>query len=106
MSTAYTGPSGAEMLANHTLAHEIIARNNDPEPVLDVEELNLLEHYVKDPSRAKEILDSKGYADEAQRSGSLVTHVISLHGTNTPGLHDGEIRILREWFENGRAGKA
>ncbi|KAM0526253.1 hypothetical protein ACHAPS_003985 [Verticillium nonalfalfae] len=96
MSTAYTGPSGAEMMANHTLAHEIIARNNDPEPVLDVEELNLLEHYVKDPSRAKEILDSKG----------LVTHVISLHGTNTPGLQDGEIRDLREWFENGRAGKA
>ncbi|KAG7101175.1 Pectinesterase like protein [Verticillium longisporum] len=44
---------------------EIIARNNDPEPVLDFEELNLLEHYVKDPSRAKEILNSKGYADEA-----------------------------------------
>ncbi|EGY14636.1 hypothetical protein VD0002_g9093 [Verticillium dahliae] len=106
MSTAYTGASGAEMLASHTLAQEIIARNSDADPVLDFEELNLLEHYVRDPSQAKEILDSKGYADEAQRAGSLVTHVISLHGTNTPGLHDGEIRVLREWFENGRAGKA
>ncbi|CRK45239.1 hypothetical protein BN1723_016498, partial [Verticillium longisporum] len=64
-SYASKGPSGAEMLASHKLAQEIIARNNDPEPVLDFEELNLLEHYVKDPSRAKEILNSKGYADEA-----------------------------------------
>ncbi|KAM0271655.1 hypothetical protein ACHAQH_008990 [Verticillium albo-atrum] len=106
MSTTYTGPSGAEMMANHTTAQEIIARNNDPGPVLDSDELTLLEHFVKDPSQAKTILESKGYTNEAQRSSSLVTHAISVHGTENPALRDDEIRVLKEWFESGRAKKA
>ncbi|KAK1993164.1 hypothetical protein LX36DRAFT_661753 [Colletotrichum falcatum] len=52
MTTTYTGPSAAEMLANHTLGKEIISRNNDAEPVLDSEELALLEQFVNDPSKS------------------------------------------------------
>ncbi|KAK2038865.1 hypothetical protein LZ31DRAFT_559249 [Colletotrichum somersetense] len=102
MATAYAGPSAGDMLANHTLAKEIISRNNDAEPVLDSEELALLEQFVNDPSKANSILESKGLS-EPKKSGSLVAYVISLHGTDNPALTESEINTLKEWFAGGRA---
>ncbi|KAL0937295.1 uncharacterized protein CTRU02_207026 [Colletotrichum truncatum] len=106
MATTYNGPSAAELLANHTLAKEIIERNDGPEPVLDSNELALLEQFVNDPSKANAILESKGLSTKPKQSGSLVAYVISLHGTDSPALSNEDINSLKEWFAGGKAKKA
>ncbi|KAK1509825.1 uncharacterized protein CLUP02_03353 [Colletotrichum lupini] len=99
-SAPYTGPSPREMIESHTLAQEIINRNNDACPILDSDELSLLSDFVQDPSRARFLLETRGLADEPTKSGSLVAYVISLHGTDKAALTDEEIKILNRWFEN------
>ncbi|KAK2052575.1 hypothetical protein LY76DRAFT_526408 [Colletotrichum caudatum] len=106
MATTYTGPSAADMLANHTLAKEIIARNNDSEPVLDTNELALLEQFVNDPSQSSAILESKGLSVEPEKSGSLVAYAISLHGTDSPAFSADDISSLKEWFASEAGKKA
>ncbi|KAK2016382.1 hypothetical protein LZ32DRAFT_601607 [Colletotrichum eremochloae] len=106
MATVYTGPSAADMLVNLTLAKEIIARNSDPEPVLDTEELALLKQFVNDPSRANAILESKGLVVDPKSSGSLVAYVISLHGTDSPALSAEDITSLKNWFMSTTGGEA
>ncbi|KAJ0309266.1 hypothetical protein COL5a_012180 [Colletotrichum fioriniae] len=101
-SAPYTGPSPREMIESHTLAQEIINRNNDACPILDSDELSLLFDFVKDPSQARAILETRGLADDPTKSGSLVAYVISLHGTDKAALTDEEIQILKRWFENGQ----
>ncbi|KAL2878566.1 hypothetical protein SGCOL_006036 [Colletotrichum sp. CLE4] len=101
-SAPYTGPSPREMIESHTLAQEIINRNNDACPILDSDELSLLSDFVKDPSQARALLETRGLTDEPTKSGSLVAYVISLHGTDKAALTDDEIKILKEWFENGQ----
>jgi hypothetical protein len=60
MATTYSGPSAHDMIQNHTLAKEIIARSNDPGPVLDASELALLKRFVADPSSKDEMLKDLG----------------------------------------------
>ncbi|WYZ40219.1 hypothetical protein EsH8_IV_000560 [Colletotrichum jinshuiense] len=98
----YTGPSPRQMIDTHTLAREIISRNNDPCPILDADELALLSQFVADPSQARALLEARGLADEPTKAGSLVAYVVSLHGTDKAALTDEEIKVLREWFENGQ----
>jgi hypothetical protein len=110
-SNVYTGPSVPEMLANHTLAQEIIARHNDPCPILDDDELSLLQQFIAKPSEARSILANRAVADDSgdsssdntKNSGSLVAYVMSKHETDNVGLTDDEIVMLREWFESGGA---
>lgn len=110
-SNVYTGPMPKEMIANHTLAKEIINRHNDPCPILDDDEIKLLQKFVTDPSAAKAILKERGLEDEAdgepgakvKESGSLVAHVIYGHSAEKTVLTDREIDMLREWFEGGGA---
>ncbi|KAK1973500.1 hypothetical protein LZ30DRAFT_787767 [Colletotrichum cereale] len=92
MATIYTGPSAADMLAKRTLAKVIIARNNDPEPVLDTDELALLERF--------------DLPAEPKNSGSLVAYVISLHDTDSPALSAEDISSLKEWFASNAEQKA
>ncbi|KAI8251548.1 hypothetical protein K4K58_008693 [Colletotrichum sp. SAR11_239] len=101
-SAPYTGPSPRHMIDTHTLAQEIIKRNNDPCPILDEDELALLSQFVADPSQAGALLRARGLAEEPTKSGSLVAHVISLHGTDKAALTNEEITLLKEWFENGQ----
>ncbi|KAK6207532.1 hypothetical protein QIS74_12613 [Colletotrichum tabaci] len=98
----YTGPSPREMIASHTLAREIIDRNNDPCPILDSEELALLSQFVAEPSRGAALLEARGLAGEPANSGSLVAYVVSLHGTDKAALTEEEIKTLKEWFKNGQ----
>ncbi|KAK1596552.1 uncharacterized protein LY79DRAFT_667153 [Colletotrichum navitas] len=106
MAAVYTGPSVADMLANRTLAKEIIARNSDPEPILDADELALLEQFVNDPNRANAILESKGLAADPKNSGSLVAYVISLHATDSPALSAEDISSLKAWYMNNAGEEA
>ncbi|KAK2055723.1 hypothetical protein LY76DRAFT_595821 [Colletotrichum caudatum] len=106
MATVYTGPRAADMIANRTLAKEIIARNSDPEPILDADELALLEQFVNDPSRANAILESKGLSADPKNPGSLVAYVISLHTTDSPALSAEDISSLKAWFVSKAQGEA
>ncbi|KAK2043356.1 hypothetical protein LZ31DRAFT_555203 [Colletotrichum somersetense] len=98
MATVYTGPSAANMLANRTLAKEIIARNSDPEPILDADEMALLEQFVNNSSRANAILESKGLSADPKNSGSLAAYAIYLHTTDSPALSAEDISSLKAWF--------
>ncbi|KAJ0161874.1 hypothetical protein CTA2_5457 [Colletotrichum tanaceti] len=84
------------MIASHTLAREIIDRSNDPCPILDSDELALLSQFVAEPSRGGALLEARDL------TGSLVAHVIILHGTEKAVLTEEEIKTLKEWFENGQ----
>ncbi|KAK2761956.1 hypothetical protein CKAH01_05186 [Colletotrichum kahawae] len=101
-SAPYTGPSPRHMIDTHTLAQEIINRNNDPCPILDEDELTLLSQFVANPSQAGALLEARGLAEEPTKSGSLVAYVISLHDTDKAALANEEITLLKEWFENGQ----
>jgi hypothetical protein len=110
-SDIYTGPSVPEMVASHTLAKEIITRHNDECPILDDNEIALLQQFIVHPDQAQSILAARGLADEpgdepdakVWASGSLVAAVMKRHGTDKPFLTDDEIVALREWFESGEA---
>ncbi|OLN81628.1 hypothetical protein CCHL11_05573 [Colletotrichum chlorophyti] len=101
-SAPYTGPSARDMISTHTLAQEIINRNEDPAPVLDADELSLLSQFVADPTQGRALLEARGLADDVTKSGSLVAYVISVHGTDKAALNDEEISLLEKWFENGQ----
>ena len=99
-STTYSGPSVGEMLSTHTLASEIIARNDDTCPILDDNELQLLRSYVANPDAAPAMLESMSYVYDPQTPSSLVCFVMSLHGKGDErALSEGEIGTLRTWFE-------
>ncbi|KAI8173837.1 hypothetical protein K4K54_009670 [Colletotrichum sp. SAR 10_86] len=100
-SAPYTGPFPRHMIDTHTLAQEIINRNNDPCPILDEDELALLSQFVADPAQAGAILEARD-SEEPVKSGSLVAYVISLHGTEKAALTDDEIALLKRWFDNGQ----
>jgi hypothetical protein len=102
-SNVYTGPSVGVMISNHTLAKEIIARHNDPCPILDDDELALLQQFVASPAEAGSILQARGLAHDPMKNGSLVAYVMSLHGTDRAALNEEEIQSLSEWFESGGA---
>ncbi|KAH7018609.1 uncharacterized protein B0I36DRAFT_336271 [Microdochium trichocladiopsis] len=102
-SPPYTGPSVGTMLQNHTLAREIIARNNDPCPILDNDELKLLGAFVANPAIAQTTakdIRSINIRDKEQvdASGSLVLYLMYLHVSAGEGLTPQETGVLKDWF--------
>ena len=63
MTTTYTGPSVREMLESPTMALEIIARANNPQPVLGDKELAILRRFCMDTSSKDKILEEIDMAD-------------------------------------------
>src|SRR5690242_6046829 len=55
-SNDYHGTTPKEMIADHTLAEEIIKRHNDPCPIFDDPSILLLREFVQDPSKARALL--------------------------------------------------
>ncbi|KAH8889188.1 hypothetical protein GQ53DRAFT_221033 [Thozetella sp. PMI_491] len=108
-SNEWTGPSAREMISTHTLAQEVIARHNDPCPVFDDDEITRLRRFVQEPTQARDLLrefdmldtegDSPGTA--ASSKGSLAGYIIASYGTEKSALSEGEVRTLKEWFDNG-----
>lgn len=107
---SYAGPSMHWLLANHKLAHQIIATHRYTPTggaILDAEQLAALREYVADPSPAgvREWARERGMWDEQRgefdreklrEKGSLVGHGIMV------GAFDGEsLELLRGWFESG-----
>jgi hypothetical protein len=109
----WTGPSTGEMLRTHTLAHEVIARHDDPCPVFDGAELDFLQDYIADPSTAngQRLLAEHAVAGPdadpseaaAGNHGSLVGFIIAREVQGEVLLNDTEKAALREWYANGKA---
>lgn len=107
MATVYDGPSGQEMLAQHTFAREVITRAKDPHPVLDDEELALLKRFVLHPESADDILRDAGLDNlskedklaKLNQKGSLVTYVVVSAVEGRSLVTDGEMAELKAWFE-------
>lgn len=109
----YTGPSVGEMLRSHTLAHEVIARHEDPCPIFDGAELAYLQDYIMDPSAANgaQLLEKHRVPDEAHgetgagtsREGSLVGYIISREVQGDILLDEAEKAALRKWYADGKA---
>jgi hypothetical protein len=108
----YTGSSPGEMIRSHTLAAETIARHHDACPIFDARELTLLRRFCADLAAKEAILRDRDMLDELgdwpgknaqSKHGSLAGFVVARHGSETPALEEGEIEMLREWFESGAA---
>ncbi|KAI0129913.1 hypothetical protein BJ170DRAFT_618065 [Xylariales sp. AK1849] len=108
-STDYNGPMPPEMIANHTLAKEIIDRHNDPCPIFDDRSIKLLREFDQDPTSAQDIVrrlqlevsagQSRGTT--AKDAGDLVGYIIASHGAEKAALTDDEIMNLKNWFQGG-----
>ncbi|ETN38155.1 uncharacterized protein HMPREF1541_07779 [Cyphellophora europaea CBS 101466] len=109
----WTGPSTADMLATHTLAHNVITRHDDPCPVFDGAELAFLQAYLANPTPAagSRLLKEHGMVDHegeevgsgVKRQGSLVGHVVLREIGSEVVLQDSEKEALRAWFDDGKA---
>ena len=94
-STEYTGPSVNEMVRNHTLAKEIIARHDDPCPILDDPGIAQLRNWVRDPT------DERHRPSVDNEPGNLVAHIASYYGTAKSLIIEEELEALRAWFAGG-----
>ncbi|KAK6080531.1 hypothetical protein SCUP234_05077 [Seiridium cupressi] len=105
----YHGPSPKEMIANHTLAKEIIDRHNDPCPIFDDPSILLLREFVQDPPNARTILAKRDLLDgeaekpgtKANSAGNLAAYLIAKHGSGEDALIEEEIKNLEDWFDTG-----
>src|ERR1700712_1498215 len=80
-ATPYTGPSVREMMDNHSLAKEIIARAAGPnsQRILDDNELGLLRRWVTASEPKEQILAEQEISDgkTVEESGSLVRYLMA-----------------------------
>lgn len=110
-SETYSGPSVAHMLATKTFASAVIANHNTSNAIFDDAQLAILGEFSSDPSQKNTILDKHGLADapgdepgrKAIEKGSLTGLVIARHGTGETAFGDGDVEMLRDWFEGGGA---
>jgi len=103
----WTGPSGKEMTESQTLGKEIMARANDPCPVLDEQNLAMLRDFVFDTSPANIAAITKKYGwnmEENDFGGSIIGYAVKMHGSEKPVFTDEDIKALRTWYESGAAG--
>lgn len=106
----YTGPSVADMLREKTLAENIIKYHEHPtsDSMLDDDNLNLLQRFVKDPSQRDQILKDEGLDPNESlqgRQASLAAYAIWAHGkddVNGGVFKESDIELLGKWFEGGR----
>jgi hypothetical protein len=106
----YTGPSARDMIASHTLTTEIIARHNEPCPILGAPELILLNKYVHSPDQRIEILREHdmvdGLEEQGERLGTRAQRVYgSLVGWGMINeyFNQEDVAELRKWFDEGYA---
>ncbi|OCL06092.1 hypothetical protein AOQ84DRAFT_84392 [Glonium stellatum] len=105
-SAGYDGPSPGWLIANHKLAHQIIACHPiESMKVLDSPNLVLLRQYIENPADAKGLLKEHDMVDiegdkpgtrASQKYGSLVGYVIASNA-----FDEGEIKLLKDWFDSG-----
>ena len=108
----YTGPSAADMIRNKTLAENIIEYHDHPtsDSILDDDNLDLLQRFVEDPSQREQILEAEGIDPNRSLKGqqaSLAAYAVWAHGredVNGGVLKEGDISLLKRWFENGKRG--
>lgn len=98
-------PSVRDMLKSHTLAAEIIARDDRREnEILDEAELVILDRFCAQPGARDEILrnahEAGIYSGAEGGQTSLACYVVAQHGTARPALLDEEIERLRAWFRD------
>lgn len=101
-SPPWTGPSAGEMVRSKTLAHEVIARANDPCPVFDEEHLAVLRQYVFDtsPANVAALSAQHGWVlEEKEYGGSLIAYAIAMDA-----FREEDIVALRKFFEEREAG--
>lgn len=103
----YTGPSVQEMIANHTLADNIIKYHNNPDSdaILNRDNLATLLRFVNHPEDRDQILkdkDASGAAEGKDFRGSLTGYIVLKHN-DEPVLTDDEIEKLKTWFDSGAA---
>ena len=111
MATTYTGPSVREMLDNHSTASEIIARANEPQPVLDDNNLAILRRFCMDPSSKDDILKELDIEDQpgdkagakAQAKGGLAGFIVAKSAAGEDLLGKDEMEVLRKWFQGKSA---
>ena len=105
MADQYSGPSVREMLETHTLASEIIARANDPNPILDEHELTRLRRYCTGASSPDDILaEIEAEYPTTERvkqpgNGSLVGFIVAQAAAGKGILSEQEVKQLEKWFE-------
>lgn len=101
-------PPTSTMVSQHTLAHEITTR--DKNEVFEDKYLDILEHFVHDPSRREAMLAEMDMVDDAgarpgskaNSKGSLVGLCIARHGTDDYVFREEDIEMLKAWFEGRR----
>ena len=106
----YTGPSVRDMVHTKTLAENIIKYHNHStsDCILDDDNLNMLQRFVEDPSKRRQILSDQGIDPDESLKGkqtSLAAYVVWAHGREDMDggmLKDSDIEMLRSWFEKGR----
>lgn len=109
-SKSYTGPSVPDMIHNKTLAENIVKFHNHPasDSILDDDNLDLLQRFVKDPAKREQILKDEGVDPNGSLEGQhlgLAAYAIWAHGRDDLDgglLKESDIKLLREWFEDGR----
>jgi hypothetical protein len=106
----YTGPSGADMVRDKTLAENIIKYHDHPtsDNILDDDNLDLIQRFVEDPSTRDQILKDEGIDGNGSLQGkqtSLAAYVVWAHGREDMDggvLKKGDIEMLRSWFAGGK----
>jgi hypothetical protein len=100
----YTGPSVKDMIANHSLAENIIKHhhsNSGDNEIFDAQEMQRLRRFVRDPERERSaIISELGIEDHTGTTefhGSLAGYVVLRHGNNDVLTAD-EIETLKGWF--------
>ena len=90
-------------LSQYTLATETISRHNTPASIFDDAELARLQAFCADPSRKDSLLRewAGAGAEIGNGRGSLVGHCVQRHGTEEWVFSQGDIEMLREWFDGG-----
>ncbi|KAK4903573.1 hypothetical protein LTR49_026808 [Elasticomyces elasticus] len=103
-SHPYTGQSVPEMMANHTLAENIIKHHHSDfgNEILDGQEMSRLRRFVQNPQQERSSILSELNMSETQGTGkyqgSLVGYVALKHGHGDVITED-EIQKLKTWFE-------
>lgn len=100
-------PSVHEMISTHTMAQNIIDRQNTADEILDSNNLALLRRFCDNPAAKDEILRDVDMLDGPnvepgtranKQKGSLSGYCIATYGTDKSVLLDHELVLLRNWF--------